>query len=312
VTSNGHSGFGTDANTLALIGDTLYVGGDFNQAGTVAANHFAGYNIGAGEWSAPGNSVGGFDDSIIYALAPFGTDLFVGGHFTSAGAAQARFVARFDTLTAQWSALGSGLRWYNDRFTEVTSLTASEDGVYVGGSFDAAGGRAASGFARWAGPLAAGDVTNEQGGAVAGPGGLQIQFPAGAAIDDLVVRLTELAGPGQNLPAGVGGVRHFYAAATTMSGQAVTHLLKPYTLRVPYSEAQLAAAGVTDPATLNLLTWDGAAWQTLLPCPGCGVDTANKTVTLVAGHFSEFALVGALAESNPGTQQQIFLPLVQK
>jgi hypothetical protein len=151
-------------------------------------------------------------------------------------------------------------------------------------------------------------VPADQGGQVAGPDGLTIDIPAGAAADDLNVRLAALTGPRQPLPEGQGGVRYLGAAATTLTGEAVTGFLKPYTLKVPYTAAQLAAAGIADPQTLNLLTWDGAAWQPLLPCAGCSVDTTNRVVTVVADHFSEFALAGTVP--NPEAQR-LFLPLVQ-
>lgn len=310
VSNNGHSGFGVEANTLALVGDMLYVGGAFNQAGAVAATNLARYSLATGEWSASGNSVGGFDDSLVLALAPYGTDLFIGGHFTVAGRAPANFVARFDTLTDQWSALGSGVEWQDDRLTYVYSLATAASGIYVGGDFDQAGGHSAPGFARWAGPLAGGNVTAEEGGQVEGPGGLTIEFPAGATEDELVVRLAALTGPRQALPEKLRSVRNFNAAATTVTGQAVTGFLKPYTLTVPYTAKQLATAGVSDPATLNLSTWDGSAWQPLLPCIGCSLDAANRVVTVVTGHVGEFALVGAVAESDPEANL-LFLPLVR-
>jgi hypothetical protein len=254
--------------------------------------------------------VGGFDDLIVRALATFGTDVYVGGHFTAAGTAQANFVARFDTLTDQWSALGGGVKWYNDNFTTVYSLAADESGIFVGGAFDQAGGRSASGFARWGGPLAGGNIPAHQGGQVAGPEGLIVDIPAGAATDDRSVRLAGLAGPRQPLPQGQAGVRSFGAAATTLTGQAVTSFLKPYTLKASYIAEQLAAAGISDPSTLNLLAWDGAAWQPLLPCAGCSVDTTNRVVTVVASRLSEFALSGAVSNSGP-EHGFLFLPLVQ-
>lgn len=310
VTKNGHSGFSVEVNALTLIGDGLYVGGSFNQAGTIAANNVARYSLATGEWSAPGNSVGGFDDNPVHALAAYGTDLFVGGHFTVAGAAQARFVGRLDTLTDSWSTLGSGLKWYNDRFTEVYSVAAAASGVYVGGAFDQAGGRSASGFARWFGPLGGGNVTPGQGGVVDGPEGLRVAFPAGATGADLIVRLNTLAAPRHSLPQGLGAVRSFHGAATTVTGRAVTSFAKPYTLSIPYTDAQLAAAGVTDPATLTLLYWTGSAWQPLLPCTGCSVDTANRLVTVVADHFTEFVLVGAVEDFD--LQNSLYLPLVSQ
>lgn len=312
VTKSGYSGYSIDVHALAIIGDSLYVGGSFDQAGAIAANNVARYSLATGEWSAPGGGVGGLDGAAVFGVAGYGTDLFAVGKFTAAGAAPARFVARLDTRTDQWSALGSGVSWYNDQFIEVYSVAAASSGVYVGGDFDAAGGRSASGFAHWGGPMQGGNVPANQGGQVDGPDGLTITFPAGAAANDLIVALAGLGGPRQPLPTDLRGVRHFSGSASTVRGSVVTQFLKPYTLRIPYTAAQLAAAGVTDAKTLNLAYWDGAVWQPMLPCAGCGVDEANRVVTVVADHFTEFALVGRV-DSDPGANAaRLFLPLVRR
>lgn len=89
----------------------------------------------------------------VYALDVYGPDLFVGGTFTRVETTPARFVARYDTTAKRWGALGSGLAWYNDRYTSVGSIAVNADGVYLGGKFDMAGAEPSLGFARWAGPL---------------------------------------------------------------------------------------------------------------------------------------------------------------
>ena len=42
----------------------------------------------------------------VYALAVSGTDLYAGGHFTTAGGVTANYIAKWDG--SAWSALGSG------------------------------------------------------------------------------------------------------------------------------------------------------------------------------------------------------------
>ena len=78
---------------------------------------------------------------------------------------------------------------------------------------------------------------------------------------------------------------------------------------MPYTAEQLAALGITDPTQLNLLYWNGTAWAGLLPCGGCTIDTANKTVIVTAAHFSDFALVGPSTVVTP-VAKVVFLPLV--
>lgn len=311
VTFNGYSGYSIDAEQLAIVGNELYVGGSFNQAGGLAASSLARWDMAAGAWVSLNASLGGnTDETKVLALAAYGTDLFVGGNFLSAGNATVNFVGKLDTETDTWSALDGGVKWYNDRYTEVMALTVDETGVYIGGDFDKAGGLSATGFARWTGGLDGGaNVTPEAGGEVAGPNGLTINFPAGAVNQPSIARLSLLVGVPQPLPQGQAALYSFRGTAATLGGQAVNQFAKAYTLRVPYTDAQLAALGITDPTKLNLLVWNGTAWRSLLPCTGCTIDTANKTVIIAAEHFSDFALVGPSAVVSP-VAKLVFLPVV--
>jgi hypothetical protein len=65
----------------------------------------------------------------IYAIAIDGTDIYVGGYFTSAGSVSTRAIARYDG--AAWNALGLGLSVTPSAHAiGVTNLN-----VYVGGAF---------------------------------------------------------------------------------------------------------------------------------------------------------------------------------
>lgn len=310
VTYGGYSGFSIDANALAMVGNTLYVGGHFNQAGGLAASNLARWDLATEQWVSLNGSLGGVEDPEVNALAAYGTDLFVGGKFLSAGNATVNFIAQLDTESDNWSALDGGVKWYNDRFTAVTAVTAGPDGVYLGGDFDKAGGLSAPGFAHWGGELGGGaNVTPEAGGALTGPNGMQLAIPAGAVAQPSMVTVTTV--PPQSLPSNLRALYGFRGLATTLGGQPITTFAKPYTLRIPYSDAQLAALGITDPTTLNLLFWNGSAWTPMLPCAGCGVDTVNKLITVVADHFTDFAVAGQGAAEAPGTAK-VYLPLVER
>lgn len=311
VTYGGYSGFSIDANALAVVGNTLYVGGHFDQAGALAASNLARWDMAAEQWVSLNASLGGVEDPEVNALAAYGTDLYVGGKFLSAGNATVNFIAQLDTTTNTWSALDGGVKWYNDRYTAVTAVTAAPSGVYLGGDFDKAGGLSAPGFAHWGGELGGGaNVTPEAGGVVNGPNSLQLNFPAGAVAQESIVNVATLPAP-QGLPNNQRALYGFRATATTLGGQSVTTFAKPYTLRVAYTDAQLAALGITDPTTLNVAFWNGNAWTPMLPCNGCGVDTVNKTITVVADHFTDFAVIGQGTVVTPGAEQ-IYLPIVTR
>lgn len=311
VTFNGYSGFSIDATALAIVGNTLYVGGHFNQAGGLAASNLARWDMAGEQWLSLNASLGGVEEPAVNALAAYGANLFVGGKFLSAGNATVNFIAQLDTATDTWSALDGGVKWYNDRYTAVTAVAAAPSGVYLGGDFDKAGGLSAPGFAHWDGALGGGaNVTPVAGGVVNGPNGVQLNFPAGAVAQESIVTLATLPAP-QGLPNNQRVLYGLRTTATTLSGQPVTIFAKPYTLHVPYTNAQLANLGITDPATLNLVYWNGSAWTPLLPCGGCGVDTVNQIITVVADHFTDFAVTGQAVVVSPGAER-IYLPVVTR
>ena len=97
VTTDGYSGFGTDVYALAIVGNSLFIGGKFNQAGghPAATGGPARWERAAEEWVLIDGSIGGMDGAHVRALAPSGGDLLVAGKFTNTGAAQARYVALF-------------------------------------------------------------------------------------------------------------------------------------------------------------------------------------------------------------------------
>lgn len=151
VTTDGFSGLFTNVNTMAVVGNALFVGGEFNRAGAVAAQSLARYDIVGNTWAAVGNLGGGVEKLTVRALSAYGADVYVAGAFTSIGATPARYAAKFNTAQGTWSALAEGMAWYNDRFTRAQAVHASDYGVYFGGKFDRTGPHPALGIARWSG-----------------------------------------------------------------------------------------------------------------------------------------------------------------
>ena len=135
---------GGQVSALAISGSTLYVGGFFRTANaggtTVAVNNVAKYDITTGAWSKLGTGSGNGVNNFVNALALNGSDLYLGGFFSTANVSgttvAANFVAKFDTGANTWSALGTG--GGNGVNSSVSVLAVSGTDVYVGGAFTTA------------------------------------------------------------------------------------------------------------------------------------------------------------------------------
>ena len=143
------SGVNGTVSALAVSGSNLYAGGSFTSAGGNAATNIAKWN--GSSWSALSSGLLGSDPAGgnppgVFALAVSGSDLYVGGRFTTAGGNAAKGIAKWDG--SSWSALGSGL---DDSFPYVYALAVSGSNLYAGGIFSTAGGSRANSIAKWNG-----------------------------------------------------------------------------------------------------------------------------------------------------------------
>ena len=139
------SGVNNQVVALAASGSDVYVGGYFTTAGGSSANYVAKWNPATG-WSPLGSGVGvSGPNSFVYALAVSGSDLYVGGSFTTAGGNSATNVAKWNPATG-WSALGSGI---GGHFPFLEAVAVSGTNLYVAGYFTTAGGNAATNIAKW-------------------------------------------------------------------------------------------------------------------------------------------------------------------
>ena len=91
--SNGVSG--VTVNALAVVGNEVYVGGNFTQAGGVSANRVARFNTQMNTWSSLGTGSSNGVNNWVSALAVVGNEVFVGGEFTLAGGIASTFIARW-------------------------------------------------------------------------------------------------------------------------------------------------------------------------------------------------------------------------
>src|SRR5207247_3919443 len=108
--------------------------------GGSAVNYNAEWN--GNNWTALGSGMGGGSPNGTYvsAVAVSGSDVYVGGYFTTAGGSAANNIAKWNG--SSWTALGAGLNG------SVWALAVSGSDLYAGGLFTTAGGKASAYVAR--------------------------------------------------------------------------------------------------------------------------------------------------------------------
>lgn len=311
------SGFEAAVFDLVVIGDALYVGGHFSQAGLISANDMVRWETQTGTWEAMDSGVGGSnsddDYNAVRALVADGTNLYVGGQFARAGTETSPNVALWDTAGETWVGLDGGLATlpdgdivsYLDEYDDgVFALTLHGGDLYMGGGFYAAGLHPAQNFGRWGvvPPQSTSNVVTAAGGMLDSGEGVTLTFPPNAVSEETTVQYQGLLTPSSALPSDVVGVRSFQVTATD-SGGTVSLFAEPYTLEIAYTAADLTAVAV-DETMLNVAYWNGSAWVELLPCAGCGVDVGQDRVTVMVDFTAEFVLIGR--------SQRVFLPLAVK
>ena len=150
-------------------------------------------------------------------------------------------------------------------------------------------------------------VVTPSGGSIANvTNSVQLIFPPNAVTNNTSVIYSGLVTPSTPLGGGIAGLLHFTLTATQMNDTIpVTQFNQSYTMTITYTDAQIAGL---DETSLTVMYWNGSTWINMLPCAGCSVDTVNNRITIIADHFTEFAVVGnRLVQENV-----VFLPLVQK
>ncbi len=131
---------------LAVFNGALYAGGQFKEAGGVAVHGLARWD--GAQWSSVGDVLKGpyGEAGEIQALVADGTALYAGGNFDAIGTTQAVSVAAWNGTA--WSALGGGAL-DDDLVPQVRALALQGDKLYIGGSFERAGGRTVRNITVW-------------------------------------------------------------------------------------------------------------------------------------------------------------------
>ena len=125
--TTGVSGTNNEIRSLAIdTNNNLYVGGNFDTAGGVAASRIARWN--GNNWTALGSGTSGFVQAIEIAEG----FLYAGGNFNLAGNATVNRIARWNLTSATWEALGNGLSG------SVNALAWDGTYIYAGGDFETA------------------------------------------------------------------------------------------------------------------------------------------------------------------------------
>jgi len=151
------SGFNNDGYIFATekIGDILYVGGGFTEAFGITCDGLISYNTATDRAElVPGGVLSGGDNRIwqigdrydgdreirTMAQTSDGRYLYVGGYFSHIGNILCNGVARYDTVTKTWSALGTGIGAFVSGVPYTGTVFSihidSDDNVWIAGSFD--------------------------------------------------------------------------------------------------------------------------------------------------------------------------------
>ena len=288
-------GFGGQVNALAVSGNDVYVGGFFDQAGSVSANNVARFNVGTNSWRALGTGTQSGVGGVVNALAVSGNDVYVGGFFnlafTDGSVVFANNVALFSA--GSWRALGTGTQNGVDR--EVRALAVSGNDVYVGGFFNRAGGVPSTFIARFipTPPNAAATQSVTSDGLVCfSPTGVCINFTGVSGTGTCTVERYDT--PPSNVAfssSAPTNVSRYYFIITA-AGFSFTQA------ELRFNRTQIPNAGIGNPQTVNVYRRPTPGSGTFSLLPNTFDPSAPDEVRATTTSFSEFIL-GSNDPDNP-------------
>ena len=130
---------------MALDKGKIYVGGNFDSAGTLSAKRVAAWDIGSEEWENLGEGLTKHFVPTVSSLSTNGEYIYAGGNFAKTGFDSLSNIARWDG--SRWNPLGSGV----DRY--VYEVDVDDNKVYVAGAFVRAGGKSSFYFGIYSDPI---------------------------------------------------------------------------------------------------------------------------------------------------------------
>ena len=278
------NGMGGMVSALAVDpGRSLYAGGHFASADGVLVNNVARWDPLSSTWHPLGDGITGMDYDDVEALA-FGSDgvLYAGGWFNFAGGLTAKHIAFWNPQTLSWHTLGSGVdTLYGYEPPEVRALAVATDGsLYVGGSFDTAGGIGANNIARWDPassswhPLGSGTNGFVRTLAIGADGSLYAGggfTSAGGVAANYIARWDETTSSWYPLGSGMGGGYHGISTVCTLAVGPDDSL---------YAGGWFTTAGGV--VANRIALWDGTKWEPV--GRGVGGTDYSAVYSLEFGH----------------------------
>ncbi|HWW00117.1 MAG TPA: hypothetical protein VNZ64_10520 [Candidatus Acidoferrum sp.] len=142
--------FNDTVNRMLVKDGLLYIGGGFNQAGDVIANHVVRYD-GSNFYPLGAKPANGFATPPINVscIGQANDGIYVGGLFTAAGKTLVNRIARWDGTN--WNDVGGGTMGGTASANRVLAIAGLGSDVYVGGTFTNVGGFNVSNIAHWDG-----------------------------------------------------------------------------------------------------------------------------------------------------------------